>query len=383
MLWNGAVEFWCSVCCELNRDLSMDEMKLVSSFLRKGVEGATERNYITYKQFRGYRAIEFVPNAYKYISVDTKKAMSASFSASMWVKFTGKCDTQGICRIMSKQRRDGTGWMIHGHGGKFGFGGMTSSQHFGVSAPSGYTMHRWYHVAVTFTNGRGALYIDGASVGTMSITSHSKRALTDARQPLVLGREWDEQSPGWASGSKNLLSGRTAVNTRLMSVAAWDGVALSSEEVQAIFDGSNPEVDTQSDKLSVYIPGVEASGKVQSQSVSPDVKIRQHDRRSAAPIINTMDAAEDAPRRPAPWENSWSRPSGVRSKPHAVLNCDVISLVNQRQKQSMQCNSRQKAACTSSSYPPRQGAQYRIRKDGVPCGTPFILMRMQCGFSAW
>ena len=90
--------------------------------------------------------------------------------------------------------------MIHGHGGKFGFGGMTSSQHFGVSAPSGYTMHRWYHVAVTFTNGRGALYIDGASVGTMSITSHSKRALTDARQPLVLGREWDEQSPGWASG---------------------------------------------------------------------------------------------------------------------------------------------------------------------------------------
>ena len=39
-------------------------------------------------------------------------------------------------------------WMIHGHGGKLVWG-MTSPQHFGVSAPSGYTMHRWYHVAVT------------------------------------------------------------------------------------------------------------------------------------------------------------------------------------------------------------------------------------------
>ena len=34
---NGAVEFWCSVCCELN-DLSMDEMKLVSFSSEKVLE---------------------------------------------------------------------------------------------------------------------------------------------------------------------------------------------------------------------------------------------------------------------------------------------------------------------------------------------------------
>ena len=277
--------------------------------------GQTAGSYVTYKMKADYRALDFRTGEYKYVSVDTGKAMHTTFSTSMWVKFTGDCDAQGICRLVSKPRKDGTGWNIAGSGGKISFGGMaTPTAFWGGAAPSAYTTGVWYHVAATFAAGKYNLYIDGTSVASgTAFTGAGTTVSTDAAQPLVLGREWDEQSSGWTSSDKNLLSGRTAANTRMMGVAAWDGVALSAAEVQAIYDGTTAEVDTQASKLAVYLPGVDAAGKVQSKGISPAVTIRQHNQASSAPTIATMDAAEDAP----------SALASASAVPGAVKSCGM------------------------------------------------------------
>ncbi len=120
---------------------------------------------------------------------------------------------------------------VHADDKKLWFRAFASSNTYDdLVSSSQVGLHQWHHVAVTFNNGVGTIYIDGLPDRTEAMSVSS--IMNDA-QPLTIGAVWDY------CGSDNL---RDMLTGKLDDLRLYNRV-LSADEIQSIYSsGSIPGV---------------------------------------------------------------------------------------------------------------------------------------------
>ena len=267
-------------------------------------DGQKAGPYVVYKVPRDLkRAMSFPRIASKKflrLTGSTEK-LNAEFSVAFWIKATTGTASG---RIISKSRKDGTGWNVRIEDGRVYLSGMGDVKSFWAT-PKGVkvTTGQWHHITAVFSKTENVvgLYMDGsASYADFDTTSSTEVLGVTENVPITIGREWDESYTANWVGTSNLEGGRKLSGVRLAGIAVWR-IKLSANQAKSLFDGSGtPDTESssgvESDDLVAWIQGVRSDGKVEDSKGSGTkmvVEVRHKNDNSALTTSTLMDAVED------------------------------------------------------------------------------------------
>eukprot|EP00931_Biecheleriopsis_adriatica_P062451 TRINITY_DN37644_c0_g1_i1.p1 TRINITY_DN37644_c0_g1~~TRINITY_DN37644_c0_g1_i1.p1 ORF type:complete len:257 (-),score=38.73 TRINITY_DN37644_c0_g1_i1:6-734(-) len=230
----------------------------------------------------------------KYVRIMQPRALATEFSAAFW--FKAQSNDAGGC-IISKQRHGGTGWHVALNQNTIWFAGMGRPKQFWGTERVSFSVAEWHHVVVTFSRSASTamFYMDGQLLE--SVNMENSQVLTDERQAITIGREWDEsEGSGWTGVQKNLDGGRKLRGGVLLrQIALWE-VPITASDVMSIYGGKVEPENLHSDSVVTVIAGADGQGNVVEVSQKPAVitsRTKEDDRGVSQEI--RLDAEDERP----------------------------------------------------------------------------------------